>query len=216
MRLQHEAAVQGAGSPCAFACIQSAKDWLATEGWKNALAEQKSGHLAGQEEGSKGPKEKENEKEKEKETVKPRSLIQEINASGWAGRDAPQLAMTEEEAEKREWECVTTATEEACRRAAGVMRRRKREPHLSSCSSDTVPYADRNGLCSSDKDSSKRLLKGTTAAAAAAEGSDGYSSDDGFLMEEKIIAEAALSARGVWAYTVGLVGKPSAGRPKLP
>lgn len=221
MRLQHEAAVQGNGSPCAFACIQSAKDWLATEGWKNALAEQKcgtamqkSGHLAGQEEGSKGSKEKENEKEKE--TVKPRSLIQEINASGWAGRDAPQLAMTEEEAEKREWECVITATEEACRRAAGVMRRRKRTPHLSSSSSDAVSYADRNGLCSVDKDSSKRLLKGvTTAAAAAAESSDGYSSDDGFFMEEKIIAEAALSARGVWAYTVGLVGKPSAGRQKL-
>lgn len=117
------------------------------------------------------------------------------------------MATSEEEAEKKEWESIMMATEEACRRAAGVMKRRKRETHLSG--SDSVPPANRNGLPSSDKDGSKRLLKGATAAAV--EGSDGYSSDDGFVMEEKIIAEAALSARGVWAYTVGLVGKPSAG-----
>jgi hypothetical protein len=99
-----------------------------------------------------------------------------------------------------------TATDEACRIAAGVMRRRKRE--TLTCS-DAVPPADRNGLSSSDRDGSKRIPKGM--ASAAGEGGDGYSSDDGFIMEEKIIAEAALSARGVWAYTVGLVGKPSAG-----
>jgi hypothetical protein len=169
---------------------------------KSGASPFKGGPGPGQEEGPKGTK----EKEREKEAAKPRSLIQEINASGWAGRDAPPLAMSEEEAEKREWEYVMTATEEACHRAAGVMRRRKRET-LSG--TDAVPSADRNWLSSGDKDGSKRIPKG--AGAAAGEGSDGYSSDDGFIMEEKIVAEAALSARGVWAYTVGLVGKPSAG-----
>ena len=135
------------------------------------------------------------------------TLIEEINASGWSGKN-----VDEDEAERKEWECVRTATDEAWSRAAGVMLRRNRRASKVADDADSI-------TCSSHPQDISPRVSAPIPGTGHSEGnslskasSNGYSSEDDFHCEEKCLSEAALSGKGVWAYTVGLVGKPSAGK----
>ena len=135
------------------------------------------------------------------------TLIEEINASGWSGKN-----VDEDEAERKEWECVRTATDEAWSRAAGVMQRRNRRAKNVTDDADSITCAGHPQDLSPRVSAPFRSTVHNDGNTLSKVPSNGYSSEDDFNCEEKCLSEAALSGKGVWAYTVGLVGKPSAGK----
>ena len=134
------------------------------------------------------------------------TLIQEINASGWIPKKSYEILDKNEKSEeemkiekekeieaeeKREWEYIKLATNEACRRAGAIIRRRNKNVLLDE-------YSSYNMCRSQEVDALPQT-----------------NSDDEVEVEEmklKLKMEPSHSARGVWNYTVGLVGKPSAGQ----
>ena len=98
-----------------------------------------------------------------------------------------------EEEERREREHIKVATDEACHRAAAIINRR------NSVNLTSKPTRGDVGHLQSQGSSAKQQTD----------------SDDEVELEElklKLRIEPSHSARGVWSYTVGLVGKPSAGK----
>lgn len=135
------------------------------------------------------------------------TLIEEINASGWSGKN-----VDEDEAERKEWECVRAATDEAWSRAANVMQRRNRRTKKVTDDGDSTTSASHPLDVSPKITTPTRSSVHSDGNSLGKSSSNGYSSEDDFYSEEKCLSEAALSGKGVWAYTVGLVGKPSAGK----
>lgn len=143
-----------------------------------------------------------------KEEPSVRTLIQEINANGWTPRNPNDVLRKNEkseeelkiekekeieEEERREREHIKVATDEACHRAAAIINRR------NSVNLTSKPTRGDVGHPQSQGSSAKQQTD----------------SDDEVELEElklKLRIEPSHSARGVWSYTVGLVGKPSAGK----
>ena len=202
---QINTAKQNSQSPCTFSCIQAAKDWLSYESWKNIsknvledaknnssqdsfLSESacKTGVVSGD-----------------------RTLIQEINAGGWMGKNTVHVVIDEEKVDRKEKEYVREATEEACVVSASVLSRRFNK-YVTRDSTDI------SGSKGGVNDTDHGILEPCKARGPGVGGGGGKVTisdelDASYVLEEQIQREAAMSARGVWAYTVGLVGKPSAG-----
>ena len=206
---QREVAKQCSGSCCAFECIQAANDWLASEGWKNILNESRNIPIdktnqinqvmcLNVAEGNTVPV------SKEEQSI--RTLIQEINANGWIPRKPNDILQKNEkseeelkierekeieEEERREREYIKIATDEACHRAAAIINRR-----------NTINLVN-------------KYARGDVGHLQGSSTKQQTDSDDEVELEElklKLRIEPSHSARGVWSYTVGLVGKPSAGK----
>lgn len=202
-------AEQNSLSPCAYSCIQAAKDWLSTESWKNI-----SRNLQDDAKNTPGTSTCQNSNLyesvcKDGDTSGTRTLIAEINAGGWTGKNTVPVVIDEEEEDRKEKEYVREATEEACLVSASVLRRRFNKYATRSSSDISVAKVGeyRNGSTVSAPVSCK--TKGPGGGGGKVIGNDDL--DASYVLEERIQREAALSARGVWLYTVGLVGKPSAG-----
>ena len=139
-----------------------------------------------------------------------RTLISEINAGGWTGKNTVPIVIDEDEEDRKEKEYVREATEEACLVSASVLRRRFNKYATRSSSDICVTKGGeyRNGSTASAPVSCKARGPGGGSGGKVM-GNDDL--DASYILEERIQREAALSVRGVWLYTVGLVGKPSAG-----
>lgn len=152
---------------------------------------------------------------KDSDTSGTRTLIAEINAGGWTGKNTVPVVIDEEEEDRKEKEYVREATEEACLVSASVLRRRFNKYVTRSSSDICVSKGGeyRNGSTASAPVSCK--AKGLGGGSGGGGGGGKVMGNDdldaSYILEERIQREAALSARGVWLYTVGLVGKPSAG-----
>lgn len=204
---QMTAAKQNSRSPCAFSCIQAAKEWLSSESWKS-LSKSVPLDVKSKPDCSAGQDSLSDLLCKTGHVSDTRTLIGEINAGGWKGNNVAPVVINEEEEDRKEKEQVKVATEEACLISATVLRRRFNK------------YVTRDSLDSSEVKGGDALgslrTKGPGSISGSGSGGGGRvifadDSDASYALEEKVQREAALSARGVWGYTVGLVGKPSAG-----
>ena len=194
--------IQNSGSCSAFACIQAANDWLDSGNWNHVPTDSKNA-LKNQSFHDDTFDIHDVDASGGKSVLVVKTLIQEINASGWVPRNINDVKIehSEEEwgrirekeaevEEKREWEYVKAATDEACRRAASAMKMRNKNG-LDSFSGNDIDINSSNGNNLDNREC------------------DG----DETLEEAKfsLKLEPSVRARGVWSYTVGLVGKPSAG-----
>lgn len=197
------AAKQNSRYPCAFSCIQAAKEWLSSESWKN-LSKSVSLDVKSRPECSAGQDHVSDSLYKAGHVSDTRTLIGEINAGGWKGNNVAPVVINEEEEDRKEKEHVKVATEEACLMSAAVLRRRFNK------------YVTRDSLDTTVVEGGDALGSCKTRGPVSGDGGGGRvispdDSDASYALEERVQREAAMSARGVWAYTVGLVGKPSAG-----
>ena len=235
-------AKENSGSACAFACIQSANEWLAAEDWKNVLLDKRNTpddkknqiNLTNHSDNSATSSVSQSATSSNSVNIKNSStsktvlvptpvaitltLIQEINASGWQPlRDFEKQERKErnesdvlrekekeiEDAERREFSHIAIATAEACRRNAVVIKRKKKTDQgsnsMNTIKSSETPVVKKIPRSDAIEKKNKNVV---------------IDSDDEVELEESILKlklEPSLSARGVWHYTVGLVGKPSAG-----
>lgn len=199
------AAKQISRSPCAFSCIQAAKEWLSSESWKN-LSKNVPLDVNSKPDCSAGQDPVSDSLCKTGHVSDTRTLIGEINAGGWKGNNVAPVVINEEEEDRKEKEQVKVATEEACLISATVLRRRFNK-YVTRDSLDTSEVKGGDALGSLS-------TKGPVSGSGGGGGGRVISADDSdalYVLEERVQREAALSARGVWGYTVGLVGKPSAG-----
>jgi len=196
------AAAASAGAPCAFACIQAANDWLSEGQWRAAKGGAGDDHGGAARAGAPvdaaataaatatagsaghGPG----------ADAAPMTLMATINR--YEGH-AHRLTEAEVEAEEaRETQYVRAATEEACRCAAA--------------NRTNAPGGFADGAWDGDDGDDDE-------AAAAGEGGGGDGDGGGAAAgvggksDEAVCAPTA-SARGVWHFVIGLVGKPSAGK----
>ena len=184
------AATAGVGAPSAFACIQAAGEWLAEGQWRAANGGDDGGAARGAGSGggsgggaAGGAGEASSAAAAQVADAAPLTLMATINR--YEGQ-AHRLTDAEVEAEEvRETQHVQAATEEACKCAAA---NRANAPG---------GFADGGWDDQGDEEEDEAGGVGEDCVQAAT--------------DETVSAPSA-SARGVWNFVIGLVGKPSAGK----
>jgi hypothetical protein len=170
------------GTSCAFACIQAANEWLALETWRDINVNITHSNHPDPLV-AKGDGSSLNVSGEVVST--PLTLIREVN-TGWRQKSEIEI----EREDKREEEYVKLATTEACQCAAVLMRRRSSHMRMNNDESvdlDLKYNTDDLHIRNDEKMDNEDIDQDCTSAPSA-------------------------SARGLWSYTVGLIGKPSAGK----